>query len=81
MIQRNNFCLFYFKILKLRQPVTSLHSKEFQEMAFQSTLSFGWGHSFLFYSQLNTFEGLEGKHHSAEDLSDGVAMAEVLMQM
>lgn len=81
MIQKNNFYLFYFRILKLRQQVTSLSSKEFQEIAFQSTLSFGRGHNFLFCSQLNTFEGLEGNHHSAEDLSDGVAMAEVLMQM
>jgi len=30
---------------------------------------------------LNTFEGIEGPHHSAEDLSDGVAMAEVLTQI
>lgn len=30
---------------------------------------------------LNTFEGIEGAHHSAEDLSDGVAMAEVLTQI
>jgi len=30
---------------------------------------------------LNTFEGIEGAHHCAEDLSDGVAMAEVLTQI
>lgn len=30
---------------------------------------------------LNTFEGIEGAHHSAKDLSDGVAMAEVLTQI
>ena len=30
---------------------------------------------------LNTFKAIEGAHHSAEDLSDGVAMAEVLTQI
>lgn len=30
---------------------------------------------------LNTFDGLEGKHHTHEDLSDGVAVAEVLTQI
>ena len=30
---------------------------------------------------LNTFEAIEGAHHCAEDLSDGVAMAEVLTQI
>ncbi|XP_057300171.1 protein Hook homolog 3-like [Hydractinia symbiolongicarpus] len=30
---------------------------------------------------LNTFEGLLGNHHTAEDLSDGVAMAEALTQI
>lgn len=31
--------------------------------------------------QLNTFDGLTGKHQTAEDLTDGVVMAEVLTQM
>lgn len=30
---------------------------------------------------LNTFDGIEGAHHSAEDLSDGLAMAEALTQI